>query len=183
MIGDLKAENAILKEANEKLVTSAFDAERERQHRAKYRQMEVEMEQLRATLHSDLQEKNDILDKLTSERESAEKLNAELRELRVQHYTLKEQYDDLKEKMKFFTKESAVDFQEIEEALVLIKHRKEKGSQDLDFLEKVDDEKSKDMKRQVQELQAAHADTINELEKTRNMLIIQHKINKDYQTE
>lgn len=33
------------------------------------------------------------------------------------------------------------------------------------------------------ELQASHADTINELEKTRNMLIIQHKINKDYQTE
>ena len=40
-----------------------------------------------------------------------------------------------------------------------------------------------DLKRQVQELQASHADTINELEKTRNMLIIQHKINKDYQTE
>ena len=40
-----------------------------------------------------------------------------------------------------------------------------------------------DLKRQVGELQASHADTINELEKTRNMLIIQHKINKDYQTE
>ena len=36
--------------------------------------------------------------------ESAEKLQAELRELRVQHYTLKEQHDDLKEKMKFFSK-------------------------------------------------------------------------------
>lgn len=95
-------------------------------------------------------------------------MQSELRELRVQHYTLKEQHDDLKEKMKFFTKviygystiiinamqgkratanvvisaeqsklcyclrkynhtplfslqESAVDFQEIEEALVLIK--------------------------------------------------------------
>ena len=36
--------------------------------------------------------------------ESAEKLQTELRELRVQHYTLKEQHDDLKEKMKFFTK-------------------------------------------------------------------------------
>ena len=35
----------------------------------------------------------------------------------------------------------------------------------------------------MQELQAEHADTINELEKTRNMLIIQHKINKDYQNE
>ena len=40
-----------------------------------------------------------------------------------------------------------------------------------------------DLKRHVAELQASHADTINELEKTRNMLIIQHKINKDYQTE
>lgn len=38
--------------------------------------------------------------------ESAEKLQSELRELRVQHYTLKEQHDDLKEKMKFFTKVS-----------------------------------------------------------------------------
>lgn len=36
--------------------------------------------------------------------ESAEKLQSELREVRVQHYTLKEQHDDLKEKMKFFTK-------------------------------------------------------------------------------
>ena len=40
-----------------------------------------------------------------------------------------------------------------------------------------------DLQRHVTELQASHADTINELEKTRNMLIIQHKINKDYQTE
>ena len=35
----------------------------------------------------------------------------------------------------------------------------------------------------MHELEAAHADTINELEKTRNMLILQHKINKDYQSE
>lgn len=40
-----------------------------------------------------------------------------------------------------------------------------------------------DLKRHHTELQASHADTINELEKTRNMLIIQHKINKDYKTE
>ena len=40
-----------------------------------------------------------------------------------------------------------------------------------------------DYERLVRELQAEHADTINELDKTRNMLVIQHKINKDYQTE
>lgn len=40
-----------------------------------------------------------------------------------------------------------------------------------------------DLEKVVKQLQAEHADTITELEKTRNMLIIQHKINKDYQAE
>ena len=40
-----------------------------------------------------------------------------------------------------------------------------------------------DSQKQIQELQISHADTINELEKTRSMLVLQHKINKDYQTE
>lgn len=39
------------------------------------------------------------------------------------------------------------------------------------------------MRKEIQELQASHADTINELEKTRSMLLIQHNINKDYQKE
>lgn len=33
----------------------------------------------------------------------------------------------------------------------------------------------------MRELQVTHAETVQELEKTRNMLIVQHKINKDYQ--
>lgn len=40
-----------------------------------------------------------------------------------------------------------------------------------------------DLRKAVQELQASHADTINELEKTRSMLLIQHNINQDYQKE
>ena len=40
---------------------------------------------------------------------------------------------------------------------------------------------SPDSAKAIRELQAEHADTINELEKTRNMLIVQHKINKEYQ--
>ena len=40
-----------------------------------------------------------------------------------------------------------------------------------------------DYEKLVREMQAEHAETINELEKTRNMLIVQHKINKDYQLE
>ena len=39
--------------------------------------------------------------------------------------------------------ESAVDFTEIEEALVLVKQRKEREEDNLDFLHKVSDEKNK----------------------------------------
>lgn len=38
--------------------------------------------------------------------------------------------------------ESVVDFQEIEEALMIVKQRKEKANQELEFLEKVDNMKT-----------------------------------------
>lgn len=49
------------------------------------------------------------------------------------------------------------------------------------FLEKVEDDIHKDLEHSMQELQLTHVETVQELEKTRNMLIVQHKINKDYQ--
>ncbi|XP_065278983.1 X-linked retinitis pigmentosa GTPase regulator-interacting protein 1 [Emys orbicularis] len=39
------------------------------------------------------------------------------------------------------------------------------------------------LSRRLRETEAAHADTILELEKTRDMLILQHRINRDYQAE
>ncbi|CAB4039847.1 fantom-like isoform X1, partial [Paramuricea clavata] len=183
LIDDLKAEREILKQANENLVKSAFDSDRERQHQALQRQLKVEIATLESTVKSELEEKNEILDQLMKERESNEVLHQEIRDLKVNHFSLKEKHDEVSEKMRVFTKESAVDVQELEEALTLIKRRKETGSQDLDFLEKVDEGLDKDAQKRIQELQISHADTINELEKTRNMLVLQHKINKDYQTE
>ncbi|XP_064359431.1 X-linked retinitis pigmentosa GTPase regulator-interacting protein 1 [Dromaius novaehollandiae] len=39
------------------------------------------------------------------------------------------------------------------------------------------------LRRKVRETEAAHAETVLELEKTRDMLILQHRINRDYQVE
>uniref|UniRef100_A0ACB8E9Q4 Uncharacterized protein n=1 Tax=Sphaerodactylus townsendi TaxID=933632 RepID=A0ACB8E9Q4_9SAUR len=61
--------------------------------------------------------------------------------------------------------------------------RRQQASGDLTFLEKVEEDIHKDLERSMQELQVTHAETVQELEKTRNMLIVQHKINKDYQAE
>lgn len=48
------------------------------------------------------------MDRLTLEREAAEKRDKENRELQREYYRLKEQHDELKEKMRFFTKVSVV---------------------------------------------------------------------------
>ncbi|XP_060079479.1 protein fantom-like isoform X2 [Ylistrum balloti] len=182
-IMSLEKENQILKEANEKFVSSAFDLDREREWRQRENALKVQIAQLEATLKADLGEKGGILDQLASEKEQHEKLQATFRQMQIEHYQQKEEYDDLKQKMKFFTKESAIDFTEIEEALVLVKQKRQQELPEPDFLQKVDIEKDKDVSRSLLTLQAEYAETIHELEKTRNMLVIQHKINKDYQQE
>jgi len=57
-----------LKEANEKLVSSAFDLEKEREWRAKEKALKLQIAQLEATLKADVGEKGGILDKLCEER-------------------------------------------------------------------------------------------------------------------
>lgn len=42
--------------------------------------------------------------------ETHEQLQAQFREMQLEHYQLKEEYDDLKEKMKFFTKVWKLDY-------------------------------------------------------------------------
>lgn len=65
--------------------------------------------------------------------------------------------------------------------MFLFQAQKSQKNGDLSFLEKVDNKINKDLEHSMRELQATHAETVQELEKTRNMLIMQHKINKDYQ--
>jgi len=90
---------------------------------------------------------------------------------------------------------------EIEEALIILRQRKERQEPNFDFLQKVDDEKTKstkkkqqiifffiehffiDIHRRILELESQLAETANELEKTRNLLFMQYKINRDYKLE
>ena len=53
--------------------------------------------------------------------EQYEKLQKESRQSQINYFQVRQQLEELQEKMKFFTKESAVDFQELEEALIIVK--------------------------------------------------------------
>lgn len=63
----------------------------------------------------------------------------------------------------------------------MLQDRKQQKNVDLLFLEKAEDYIHKDLQYSMQELQLTHAETVQELEKTRNLLLVQHKISKDYQ--
>lgn len=182
-IQDLEKERDLLKENCDKLVKSAFDVSQEQKWRTREQQLKLQVAQLEMALKSDLTDKNQILDKIKAERDVNEKVMQENKQLQLRYLEQKQQLDEIKHRMKFFTKESEIDAAELSEALMLIKVRRSQKSGELGFLEKVEEDVNVDVERSLRELQATHAEAIQELEKTRNMLIIQHKINKDYQAE
>ncbi|XP_078524434.1 protein fantom isoform X2 [Lissotriton helveticus] len=184
-VSDLERERDLLKDNYDKLYNSAFNMNhgQEQQWKLKEQQLKLHIAQLEAALKSDLAEKNNILDRVKLERDQNEKLSQENRDLQLKYLENKHQVDDFKDRIKFFSKESDLDVAELSEALMLIKVRKQQKNGDLSFLEKVEEESNKDLERSMRELQATHAETVQELDKIRNMLIMQHKINKDYQVE
>ncbi|XP_072526344.1 protein fantom isoform X2 [Salminus brasiliensis] len=182
-IQDLEKERDLLKENCDKLVNSAFDVSQEQKWKTREQQLKLQIAQLEMALKSDLTDKNQILDKIKAERDLNENLMQENKELQLRYLEQKQQLDEIKDRMKFFTKESEVDAAELSEALMLIKVRKTQANGALGFLEKVEEKIHVDVECSLKELQATHAETVQELEKTRNMLIMQHKINKDYQAE
>ncbi|XP_054025949.1 protein fantom isoform X2 [Dryobates pubescens] len=182
-MSDLEKEKELLKQEYYKLCNSAFSMTHEQQWKLKEQQLKRQIAKLETAIESDLADKNEILDKFKLERDQKEKLMQENKDLQLCYQKHKQQLDELKNHVKFLTKGSDIDVAEFNEAQLLIKVRKQQQNEDLMFLEKVEDDVPKDLERCMQELQLTHAETVQELEKTRNMLIVQHKINKDYQTE
>ncbi|KAM7332699.1 hypothetical protein ACRRTK_009407 [Alexandromys fortis] len=179
-INDLEKERELLKENYDKLYNSAFSAAQEEQWKLKEQQMKVQIAQLETALKSDLTDKTEVLDKLKTERVSlAEDASLASCSHSSNRQVIFREYSPLYSSQK----ESDIDADDLSEALLLIKAQKEQKNGDLSFLEKVDNKLNKDLEHSMKELQATHAETVQELEKTRNMLIMQHKINKDYQME
>ncbi|XP_053811918.1 protein fantom-like isoform X3 [Vidua chalybeata] len=182
-INDLEKENELLKENYDKLHNSVFSLPHEQQWKSKEQQLKLQIAKLETAIKTDLADKNEILDKIKVERDQKEKLMQDNKDLQLRYLEQKQQLDDLKNQVKFLTKESDVGVAEVNETIFLVKDRKQQKNVDLLFSEKVGDDIHEDLERSLQELQLTHAETVQELEKTRNLLLVQHKISKDYQTE
>uniref|UniRef100_A0A3B4X5H9 RPGRIP1 like n=1 Tax=Seriola lalandi dorsalis TaxID=1841481 RepID=A0A3B4X5H9_SERLL len=178
-ISELEQERDLLKENNEKLVNSALDVSQQQKWQIQEQQLKLQISQLETALKADLVDKNEILDKLKAERDTSEKLTAENQRLQIQFLEQKQRQEELSERLKLYSRKDEHDVSELTEALLLIKSRKSQRSGDLGFLKEVEEGGSSS----VRELRAAHAETIQELEKTRNILSMQTRISKDYKVE
>uniref|UniRef100_A0A7N5ZRL2 C2 domain-containing protein n=1 Tax=Anabas testudineus TaxID=64144 RepID=A0A7N5ZRL2_ANATE len=181
-ISELEQERDLLKENNEKLVNSAFDVSQQQKWQIQEQQLKLQITQLETALKADLVDKNEILDKIKAERDTNEKLMEENKKLQIQLMEQKQQMDNLNSRLKFYSR-NEYDVAEITEALLQIKTRKSQMRGDLRFLKEVEEGGGSNIESSIRELRAAHAETIQELEKTRNILSMESKISKHYKAE
>ncbi|XP_014849464.1 PREDICTED: protein fantom [Poecilia mexicana] len=182
-IGDLEQERELLKESNKKLLNSAFDVSRQQKWHLQEQQLKLQIVQLETALKADLVDKNEILDRIKSERDKNEQLTEENQKLQLQFLEQKQQVEKLNERLKLQSREKDYTAGELTEALLLIKKQRCERSGDLAFLVDVDEDGSGAQQSYIRELRAAHAETIQELEKTRNLLNMESQISKDYKVE
>lgn len=98
----------------------------------------------------------------------------------MDYYNLQKEIEDLRDKLRFFNQNGDIDLAEINEALALLRLKREKGIS-LEFLEKVDDLQND--KRMLLELREQYAGCVQELDKTKKLLSLQEQINKDYKLQ
>uniref|UniRef100_A0A1A7WCW3 RPGRIP1-like n=1 Tax=Iconisemion striatum TaxID=60296 RepID=A0A1A7WCW3_9TELE len=177
-ITELEQERDLLKDNNKKLLNSVFDVSQQQKWQIQEQQLKVQITQLEMAQKADLKDKNKILDQLKAERDKNQQLVKQKMELHMQFLEQKQQVEELKNHLKIYSQENDYSVAELTEALLLIKKRQKSG--DLGFLLEVDKEASSSTETK---LRAAHAETIQELEKTRNLLNIESHISRDYKVE
>ena len=186
-VNDLLKDNSILREANEKLLNSAFDIERERKYQATENALKVQISQLETTLKSDLNDKKRLTDALAKERENYAQLESDFQDLQSKFLSMKEEIENQEDRMIFFAKENAVDIKDLEEALFHLKQRKDiiPSPRKIlpSFMDKLQGNDDDDVKKELAELQVQHIEAVNEIDKTRNLLRVQININNEQKKE
>ncbi|XP_029379753.1 protein fantom isoform X3 [Echeneis naucrates] len=179
-LSELEQERDLLKENNQRLLDQALDVSQQQRWRIQEQQLKLQISQLEMALKVDLQDKNEVINKFKAEREVNERLTDENKRLQIQFLEQKQGLEELRNHLQLYNRGNEYDVAELTEALMLMKMHKSQQKGDLGFLEM---EEGGGSESSIRELRAAHAETIQELEKTRNLLNIESRISRDYKVE
>uniref|UniRef100_A0A8C5EQQ1 C2 domain-containing protein n=1 Tax=Gouania willdenowi TaxID=441366 RepID=A0A8C5EQQ1_GOUWI len=163
-ICELEQERQLLKENNNLLLSRLeLDMVQQQKYDQVNRQQRLQISQLEKALRADLADKNDILEQIRAERDSKMKLSEESQRLQQQLLEHQQQVKELKES------------RTVRLQLQYHTSRRAQKNADLRFLK---NEETSEIN--VREMQAAHAESIQELQKTRDLLVVESQISQGY---
>ncbi|XP_030578643.1 protein fantom-like isoform X1 [Archocentrus centrarchus] len=138
--------------------------------------LELEKEKLR-------EEKQILEEQRERERELCLSMRDKQEQLEQEALQYREQVSALQDRLDSVTKEFDMSVEELSETLLQIKafRMQQESKEGLRFL--AADGKVEDSPRELVNIQATHAETVLELQKTRNLLLLEHQITKDLQEE
>ncbi|XP_056299033.1 protein fantom isoform X3 [Pseudoliparis swirei] len=144
--------------------------------RAARGRLELEKEKLR-------REKETLEEKRERGRESSGTTLDEREHLELQAFLYRKQISALQDRLDSVTKEFDMSVEELSETLIQIKAFRMQQESRAGFGFLLADGAVEDSPRELVNIQASHAETILELQKTRNLLLLEHHISKDLQEE
>ncbi|XP_064198283.1 X-linked retinitis pigmentosa GTPase regulator-interacting protein 1 isoform X1 [Anguilla rostrata] len=205
-LSDVAGERDLLRQSYDRLLESTLNTQnqqseqngREREGakgleqswRAELQQLEERLEaeqQERERLEEEKermrQEKKRTEEEIQRERETSDSLREKHSSLEQKVLQYREEVTSLQERLDSVTKEFDMSVEDLSETLLQIKafRLQREGEDKLQFLQP--DGKVEDCSRELTSLQASHAETVLELHKCRDMLLLQHRINTELQGE
>ncbi|TPX30883.1 hypothetical protein SmJEL517_g05658 [Synchytrium microbalum] len=178
IINDLREEKKLLEQEQARMLQNALTSGRGDS---------VEVEALRKKILSlerelgeKLKENADWVNKYQLINEELKSTKNAGQDANVRMYDTQSRLEELEERLRWFSKNGEIDLADLEEALTMIRLKRERGLS-LDFLMNLDE--LEDDKRMLQDLRTQYAQCIQELEKARRLLALQEEINRDYKNE
>ncbi|XP_056156152.1 protein fantom [Lampris incognitus] len=208
-ISDLEGEKALLKESYNTLLESTQSQHHSQAHnrddkvpdddaeKEKDEIWRMDVQRLQEMLQAEREERRRLeeeKERLRQEKEISEEQRGQDRDLSVrirdererlerQVLQYREQVSTLQTRLDSVTMEFDMSVEELSETLWQIKafRLQQESKEGLRFLK--DDGKLEESSRELADIQASHAETVLELQKTRDLLQLEHRITKDLQEE
>ncbi|KAL6118755.1 uncharacterized protein ACO6RY_03480 [Pungitius sinensis] len=208
-ISDLEVERDLIKENYDNLIENTFSVQRNcdgkvEEHREVNQRTEEQgehtgtaIQRLEEMLHEERRERGrlelekeelrrekEILEeKREREKDSSVTMIDKQEHLEQEVLRYRKQISTLQDRLDSVTKEFDMSVEDLSETLIQIKafRIQQESREGLGFLWA--DGKLEDLPRELVNIQASHAETVLELQKTRNLLLLEHRISKDLQEE
>ncbi|KAL4640646.1 protein fantom-like [Arapaima gigas] len=197
-VADLEGERDLLKESYNRLLDSTMSTQVQHNESDGHLKEEhvagggwrVELQKLEESLRAEQEDKERlqmererIMEEWKRERETCEKLQEKIRSLEQDISSYQKEVASLQERLDSVTKEFDISVEDLSDTLLQIKafRLKREEQEKLRFLGATGTVEN--WSREAANLQASHAETVLELQKTREMLLLQSRIHSHLQSE